>query len=160
MVAASVGWWLFGWETSEHPSFGLTTAKRWFGRYTVLQHDSDHSGKPDSEVIWPWTEPLNHAEGPCGDASWLRSREDRNLDDTWDMWISRPDRSDPCRILLSADMNGDGTADYEIETTFQDLWNAKNKIDRNRGFPIKLLPWEEETDGSGTSRKRQVGPDS
>jgi len=105
-------------------------------REVRIDLDHDRDGRPDFEAFFPWCTPLRGTvEGPCGDPSWTSTREDRNLDGTWDAWVTRPDSSKPCLLVLEADTTGDGQADLSIETTFPDLQRELARIDRARGFP-------------------------
>jgi len=140
LASAGVGWWLFGWQAAE-TSVSHVTVHRWFGREVRIEVDNNKDGLTDFEVFFPWRTPLRGlADGPCGDPSWTRTREDRNFDGAWDTWVTRPDSSQPCRLMLEADTTGDGQADLSIETTFPDLQEELTQLDRNRGFPNRGLP--------------------
>ncbi|MGV8039090.1 MAG: hypothetical protein AB2L07_03120 [Thermoanaerobaculaceae bacterium] len=134
IAAAGAGWHFFGWYTEENPGVGRVTVLRRWGRVTVVRFDANRDGKADTEIRWPWRLPYQgHVDGECGEPWWLRMREDRNLDGTWDTWIARPDTGKPCSVLIRADTNGDGRPDWEELTTLHDS-AAPARLKAIRGF--------------------------
>jgi len=141
VVAGALRWLLFGVCTHDNPSLGYVTARRWFGRSVTLENDSDRDGVVDSITKFTWAHPVGLRDGVCGDPFWLWFREDRDLDHRWDTWVDRPDPSDPCRLVVRADLDADGLPDLTKETTFGDLQALLLTIDSDRGFPDRRPDW-------------------
>ena len=132
----AVSWWLFGWTSYEHSVFGKVTATRFLGRYVKVASDADFDGHPDFETRWPWSEPyIGNINATCGDPAWTHNRSDRNLDGQWDTWQERPDRENPCTLVIKADLDGDGNPDLIEECAFHQSQERIEEIDRERGFP-------------------------
>jgi hypothetical protein len=118
LAIAGAGWWLFGWHTQLLPNSGTVTYVQRWGRCTMLRFDLNGDGRLDREIEWPWSNPwVGIVDGPCGDLWWSAIREDDNRDGRWDTWVTRPDPSKPCVVLIRADTNGDGNADWEESST-------------------------------------------
>ncbi|MCP4545384.1 MAG: hypothetical protein GY835_02820 [bacterium] len=105
----ALGWYLFGWSTEEPPGLRIT-AKRFFGRVTLLELDRNGDGVPDARAEYSWSPPYVHHTEP------QRKILDNNFDGIWDTWIvpiaEDPDGFPFCRYEVDTDL--DGSPDVEF----------------------------------------------
>ena len=134
IIIAGLYWWLFGWTSADNPSLGMFCYKRFFGRVTIVDLDSNRDGKPDARVKYTWNDPYKGiVDGICVLAG-VPVLEDRDFDGRWDTWTVNlgPDDDGNCIYEFKVDTSGDGKPDWRF--TSVDSVKAYQDIRDRRGF--------------------------
>jgi hypothetical protein len=134
LIAAALGWWLFGWSTWREGPF-TTTARRFFGRYTRLEIAHE---KGRTRYLFHWSEPFRPGVHPLPIPSCFGAREsweDADADGKWDLWVRRaaPDAKGECARIYSVDLNRDERPDWTFTAAAFDV-RSRDRIRARRGW--------------------------
>jgi len=123
VVLAGTGWWLFGWDTVDNSALGLLRARRFFGRVTIIEGDTNRDGKINTRLVGNWSDPLNRTH-----ARWREQWDDRNHDGNWDTWLINDNNS----VTYRVDTDLDGKPDFEFTAESEE--EAISIMEERRGF--------------------------
>jgi hypothetical protein len=127
-------WSLFGWTPEYQPSLGKTRIYRSWGQKTEAQVDTNRDGRLDTRLLYYSGGALPPAGCPADhQALW----EDRDHDGRWDTWmeVQGSDGQGGCRVLWSADTDGDGVRDRERTAVWSDdSGPIYEELKQQRGF--------------------------
>ncbi len=127
MGTLALGCYLFGWSTDDSLDMRIT-AKRFFGRITLLEIDRDGDGVTDAISEYSWSHPYGHQTDPQRDVL------DNNLDGVWDTWIvtiaENPGKFPLRRYEVDTDLDGSP----DVEFIESDPIAGNEKLRSLRGF--------------------------
>ncbi|MEZ5331591.1 MAG: hypothetical protein R2991_05970 [Thermoanaerobaculia bacterium] len=134
VAGLAVAFWTSRPVVERDPVLGTVTYRRLLGRIVAVESDRDGDGEAEVVSRYTFARPFHRqpTDSPCGD--WSRHAEDRDADGRADTWIRAvgDDGAGRCLYLFEADVNGDGSADWSLESTARS--EAYSRMAQIRGF--------------------------